>query len=215
METLLADASPLLSVPDLGAALHRTAKDGFAWLPGALPPTWRRAVLDQIEADRFRPLPSTSGTRVRADQLVVPTSPDGASPVARLVNRLGADVRRCAPVGSGLDGYAPTSGVCLRYRGEEDGIGPHRDGKGYVLLVAVFSLWGTASFSIVSDRTARRIVARRVAQPGDVCLLRGTGLAGVEDGRPWHSVAAPGGNGLRVSLVVRMAGCPARPHPPS
>ena len=209
MTTIHVEVAAAFRLPDLSSALAAVVTTGFACVDGALPPAWRRAVLDQVAGAAFRPLPATGATVVRADQHVIDGSADDASPAARLRRGFGDAVRRGAPAGSGLEAYAPNQAVCLRYRDARDGIGPHQDGKGYGLLVAVFTLRGSATFSVLTGRSGRRAVISRTVKAGDLVLLRGPGLAGEADGRPWHSVGGAHGRGDRIALVLRSTGRPA------
>ena len=109
-----------------------------------------------------------------------------------------------APGGEDLEHLAFNQALCLRYRGPSAGIGPHRDGKCFVLLVAAFTLRGSAPFSV---QPAGRAGGRQtvVVHPGDLCLLRAPGFGG-PDGRPRHAVGPPVGGGERISLTLRMRG---------
>ena len=192
------------ALPDLGPALQRVAEDGFAGVRAAVGRSWLGALADELGNRQFWPLPPTTRIHQCADQHIV--TPSGSAPVtAALAAALGAAVRSGGPEGAGLEAFTPTQATCLRYRGSAAGIGPHQDGKNYLLVVAVFTIRGRAPFSVVTDRTGHHVVDRWTTRPGDLCLLRGPGFAGHDDGRPWHCVGGPG-PGERLALVLRMTG---------
>ncbi len=94
----------------------------------------------------------------------------------------------------------------MAYQGRSSGISAHRDHRRYGLIVAILSLTGRGRLTIVADRTSNRTLAELDCRPGDLVLLRGTGLADPidrSDPRPLHAVSAPAG-GARVSLTFRM-----------
>lgn len=193
------------SLPPLAPALAGVARDGFALVPDALSASWRRAMLREVAAEPFWAMPDTvGGTRQRARQLIVHAG-DDARPVTCAVSAaLAAAVRAAAPGGAGVERFAPSHAMYLRYTGPEDGMGAHRDGMIYVLLVCVLTLHGAARFSVLPGRRGEP-QASWTTSPGDLCLLRAPGFAGVADGRPWHRVDGPDDE-ERVSVVFRMSG---------
>lgn len=195
------------SLPALGPALAGVARDGFALVPDALPAPWRRRMLREVAGEAFWAMPETVGrTPQRAHQLIVHRG-DAARPVTDAVGAaLAGAVRTAAPVGAGLDRFAPSHAMYLRYAGPEDGMGAHRDAMTYVLLVCVLTLRGAARFSVLAGPGGKPR-ASWTTEPGDLCLLRGPGFAGEPDGRPWHRVEGPDGE-ERVSVVFRMSGRP-------
>ncbi len=76
--------------------------------------------------------------------------------------------------------------VVQRYPAGPVGISPHRDGKGYINLIAVFVLEGEGRFCFCDDRegTDPRAI---VHEPGDLILMRGAGFLG-SDIQPFHFV---------------------------
>ena len=88
------------------------------------------------------------------------------------------------------------------------GITPHMDGKWFRRLVVVVTVYGRAAFAICGSRDPDDVVERWISGPGDLVLMRGPGLAGNLDGRPFHLVHGPL-EGERLSLGIRMAGKPA------
>jgi len=84
------------------------------------------------------------------------------------------------------------------------GITPHMDGKWYRRLVVVATVYGRAPFSICGSRDPDDVIERWISAPGDLVLMRGPGLAGHRDGRPFHLVDGPL-EGERLSLGIRMA----------
>jgi hypothetical protein len=102
----------------------------------------------------------------------------------------------------GLERYAPNVAYVQRYRPGSLGVSPHRDGKRFALLVAVFTTHGSASFSLCRGRSGGAL-ATWEAGPGSLALLRGPGLGGLPDGRPFHTVAGPA-CGERYSVTIRM-----------
>jgi hypothetical protein len=89
------------------------------------------------------------------------------------------------------------------YRPGSVGITAHLDGRWYRRLVAVFTLTGTARFEIRAGREGELLEAWQ-AGAGGVALMRGPGLAGARDGRPFHAVHGPR-RGVRCSLALRMS----------
>lgn len=113
-----------------------------------------------------------------------------------------ASVRKNGRAISGLESWQPTAAFVQRYKAGALGITPHLDGRRFGLLVAVFTIKGSARFSVHESRKGP-VTAWWEATPGSLVLLRGPGLAGVEDGRPFHSVGGARGE-ERYSVSFRM-----------
>ncbi len=103
----------------------------------------------------------------------------------------------------GLRSWRPNEAGVGVYRPGSIGITAHLDGHRYRRLVAVFTLVGSAPFEIRASREGA-VEQRWQARAGGVTLLRGPGLAGSIDGRPFHAVRGPA-RGVRCSLALRMA----------
>ena len=113
-----------------------------------------------------------------------------------LVHTQGTGVR-------GLVTWVPNEAGVARYPRDSFGITPHLDGRWYRRLVVVVTVFGTARFTICRTR-AGEVVDAWDAGPGSMSLMRGPGLGGRRDGRPFHTVGAPHG-GERCSLGLRMS----------
>ena len=113
-----------------------------------------------------------------------------------------ARLRRDGPRLAGLARWWPNEAYVQRYEPGALGVSPHRDGKRFAVLVAVFTIQGSARFALCRDR-AGTVVQEWDAGPGSLALLRGPGLADSEDRRPFHTVHGPTG-GRRCSVSFRM-----------
>ena len=82
------------------------------------------------------------------------------------------------------------------------GVSPHVDSKRFAVLVASFTIEGSARFALCQTR-AGEILQEWEAGPGSVTLLRGPGLLDAEDRRPFHTVHGPAA-GRRFSITFRM-----------
>lgn len=182
------------------------ATTGFAYVPSAISTLERVAALKEATSvdRRFLPLPDrVNGIRQRAEQLSIRIGDPNFPGINDLAASLTAAVTS-GEGGVGLERFAPTEARYMRYRGGRAGLGAHRDGTCYWMLVAVYSLSGRATFTIHPDGGERDDI-RILLQPGDLMLLRAPGLGGCPDGRPLHSVGPPLDN-ERVSLTIRMVG---------
>lgn len=191
---------------DLGSVMDDLTVAGFAHVPVAVPTAERLAILEEaarVDA-RFLPLPDrVNGVRQRAEQLSLRVG----DPAIPAINDLIASLTAAVTSGEetyGLERFTPTEARFMRYRGGRAGLGAHRDGTCYWMLVAVYSLAGRATFTVHPDSGGPEPL-HLLVQPGDLVLLRAPGFAGHPDGRPRHSVGPPL-DGERISLTVRMVG---------
>jgi hypothetical protein len=197
---------PLLLEDGIDDVLAVVAADGFALVRAALPEPDRRRLLEEASraGSRFLEVPErVNGVHQHADQLSLRVG----DPRCPVVNDLAA--RLAALVTSGADAhgvrrFAATEARFMRYRGDAGGLGPHRDGMCYGLVVAVYSLAGSAEFTVLPDGDGPTI--RLLVEPGDLLLLRAPGFDGEPDGRRRHAVGPPLCGGERVSLTLRMVG---------
>lgn len=187
------------------AVLGEVGREGFALVRGALPPAVCRRLLAEADAacGRFLRVPArVNGVNQQGSQLSVRIGDPRNPAVNDLASSLG-DMVRSSPDAYGLRRFEATEARYMRYRGRAGGLGPHRDGKCYGLMVAVYSLSGSAPFTVLPDGTEPAV--RMLVEPGDLLLLRAPGFAGQPDGRRRHAVGAPL-SGERVSLTMRMVG---------
>jgi hypothetical protein len=122
--------------------------------------------------------------------------------IERLRTALNAQVSVHADGIDGLGQWRPNHVSVQRYPPGALGITTHLDRKRYHYLVAVFTVEGCAPFIWCRDRAGTSEAVWH-AGPGSLVLLRGPGLAGIEDGRPLHTVTGPP-VGRRVSVTFRM-----------
>src|SRR5205823_5154482 len=119
--------------------------------------------------------------------------------VAALREELVHTIRKQAPADLGLADWWPNEAYVQRYETGVLGVTPHLDSKRFVLLVAVFTLLGSAEFSLCQERSGP-VIETWTTRPGTLVLLRGPGFGGVGDGRPFHAVRGPA-VGQRYSLT--------------
>lgn len=191
-----------------GAAdvLAEVSRNGFAVVRAALDDVDRLLLLAEAGAahERFLRVPArVNGVVQRADQLSLrigdPRCPTANGLAVRLRTLLTA-----GPDVHGIQPFRPTEARYMRYRGRAGGLGAHRDGMCYGLVVAVYSLAGSAIFTVLPDGAEPTV--RLLVEPGDLLLLRAPGFDGRPDGRRRHAVGPPLCGGERVSLTLRMAG---------
>lgn len=165
----------------------------------------------EVDAGPFRPFGESFGeVRQQIDGYDV-SIPDRAFPVLTALCRELRDLVRTH--GGGLRGLAtwtPNEVGVAHYATGSIGITPHMDGKWYRRLVVVATVYGRAPFAICGSRDPEDVVERWSAGPGDLVLMRGSGLAGHRDGRPFHLVEGPR-RGERLSLGIRMSRRPPSP----
>ena len=157
-----------------------------------------------MRAGPFHPFGETFGSvRQQIDGYDVPV-PDDAFPVlTRFTRDLGALVRRQGRAIRGLRTWFPNEVGIAHYVPGSIGITPHMDGRWYRRLVVVATITGRARFAICGSRDPDDVVEEWRSAPGDLVLMRGPGLAGARDGRPFHLVEGPR-RGERLSLGIRM-----------
>lgn len=185
-------------------ALERTGTRGFAYVPDALDPSFREALRAEIDAGPWRRFDEPHGrVRMQIEGFDVDAPMDGFPTIARLRDDLEALVRRDGAAIRGLKTWSPNEAGAVRYRPGAMGISAHMDGRSYRRLVVVVTVHGTAPFSVHETREGPALDTW-VAEAGGMTLMRAPGLAGVRDGRPFHSIPGPK-RGTRISLALRMA----------
>jgi hypothetical protein len=188
---------------DLGRPLQALREADAAFIPLALSEPSRQQLQREIEDGPFQRLPDQIGpVRQEADLFVI--TGDMASYPA--VSRLRAEfVTRLRQGGSQLAGLArwwPNQAYVQRYEPGTLGVSPHLDSKRFAVLVAIFTIEGSARFALCQTR-AGEVIQEWEAGPGSLTLLRGPGLLDTEDQRPFHTVHGPTA-GRRLSITLRM-----------
>jgi hypothetical protein len=178
---------------DLRAPLRQVAETGIAVVPGAV--AVPAGLMDEFATLPYKEPPRGAHPVTTRSELAVLSTGDGYPLLSRLRTELVAAVNR-----SVVD-WRPDQIFVRRYRQGSEGMTPHRDGTRFRLLVATVSVLGSAYFFRHDEKG--EVIHRWPLDPGDLVLLRGTGLRGVEDGRPYHSVGGPAGD-LRCSVAFRM-----------
>ena len=190
---------------DLRIPLAACARTGHARIASAIDPGTLARLREEVDAGPFRPVAETFGSvRQQIDGYDV-SLPDRAFPVlTRFARDLGELVRRHGRAIRGLRSWRPNEVGIAHYVPGSIGITPHMDGRWYRRLVVVATLTGRARFAICASRDPDDVVDEWGSEPGDLVLMRGPGLAGARDGRPFHLVEGPR-RGQRLSLGIRMA----------
>jgi len=185
--------------------LRRCAGDGFARIEGAIPSAALSELRDEIAAGPFRSFGTSFGSvRQEIDGYDVELPSRDFPLLSRLGGDLGRLVRRDGRGIRGLATWRPNEVGITHYVEGSIGITPHLDGKWYRRLVLVATIHGRAPFAVCGSRDPDDVIERWIAGPGDLVLMRGPGLGGMADGRPFHLVGTPEG-GERLSLGIRMA----------
>ena len=189
---------------DLRDALGACARIGHARVPSALSTDFLPRLRAEIERGPFRPFGESFGpVRQQIDGYDV-RIPATGFPLLTALSRELRDVIRSHGRGvRGLATWAPNEVGVAHYVPGSVGITPHMDGKWYRRLVIVATVYGRAPFAICGSRDPKDTIDRWMSGPGDLVLMRGPGLAGARDGRPFHLVEGPR-RGERLSLGIRM-----------
>ena len=203
------DVGALHSDLDLARPLQALTQAGAAFAPHALSEPFRQRLQREIEAGPFQRLPDEMGpVRQEADLFVISGGMADHPAVARLRAEVVTRVRRDGPQLPGLARWWPNHAYVQRYKPGALGVSPHRDGKRFAVLVAIFTVEGSARFALCQTR-AGEIIQEWDAGPGSLTLLRGPGLLDAEDRRPFHTVRGPT-VGRRFSVTFRMEEQPRR-----
>jgi hypothetical protein len=188
---------------ELGRSVQALGEAGAAFVPHALSEPFRRQLQREIQDGPFQRLPDQVGpVRQEADLFVVTDAMTAHPALARLRAAFVARLRQDGPRLAGLARWWPNEAYVQRYEPGALGVSPHLDSKRFAVLVAVFTIQGSARFTLCRDR-AGAVVQEWDAGPGSLVLLRGPGLLDAEDQRPFHAVHGPTG-GRRFSVSFRM-----------
>jgi hypothetical protein len=194
----------------LADALRGCADEGFGRLERAIDDAILGSLRIELDVGPFRPFGESFGpVRQQIDGYDVSIPSDSFPLLTSLCGQLRDAVRAAGVDVRGLATWSPNEVGIAHYVPESIGITPHMDGKWYRRLVAVLTVSGRAPFAICGSRDPDDVIARWSAGPGDLVLMRGPGLAGHRDGRPFHLVEGPR-RGERLSIGIRMS---VRPQP--
>jgi hypothetical protein len=190
---------------DLPAALLACAATGHARIAGAVAPAILRRLRTELDAGPFRRFRESFGSvRQQIDGYDVEIPSDGFPTLTALCRALEQRVRAYGRGIRGLATWRPNEVGIAHYVPASIGITPHLDGKWYRRLVVVATVYGRARFAICGSRDPDDVADEWTSTPGDLVLMRGPGLGGVRDGRPFHLVEGPA-RGERLSLGIRMS----------
>ena len=188
---------------ELRQALEQVRDVGRAVVKEALSEAWCAAIVSEVAERHFEKLPPTIGSVRQETELLLLTGEFGEVPsVVGIREDLVAAVRSQAPEATELDDWWPNEAYIQRYEPGSLGVTAHVDSKRFVLLIAVFTLLGSSEFVLCEGRSGD-VIETWETRPGTLVLLRGPGLGGLEDGRPFHAVRGPV-VGQRYSLTFRM-----------
>jgi hypothetical protein len=207
----VSDARALVAEVPLGAALRACATGGHARIAGAIEPAFLRRLRAELDAGPFRPFRESFGpVRQQIDGYDVAVPSVDFPLLSELSEDVGALVRTEGRRIRGLATWRPNEVGIAHYVPGSIGITPHLDGKWYRRLVVVATVYGRARFAVCGSRDSTDVVEAWTSSLGELVLMRGPGLAGNRDGRPFHLVDGPS-RGERLSVGIRMAvGGPGR-----
>lgn len=192
-----------MDLRDLRRPLERAGEVGAALVEKALGEEQRAAILRDVAHRRFERVVPTIGPVRQETELLLLTGDLGDTPsIATLREELVQGIREQALVYLGLGDWWPNEAYVQRYEPGALGVTVHVDSKRFVLLVAVFTILGSSEFYLCEGRSGP-VVEQWTTHPGTLVLLRGPGVGGVVDGRPFHAVRGPV-KGQRYSLTFRM-----------
>jgi hypothetical protein len=187
-----------------GPALRRTAAQGFAHLDDVVEPALLRALWRELRAGPLRPMEGSFGrVRMQIAGFDVADPMDAFPRIAELRDAVTERVRREGANIRGLATWRPNEAGIGMTRPGQTGITSHLDGRWYRRLVAVVTVAGSARFEVTATREGPVVEGWR-AGPGGMTLMRGPGLAGRRDGRPFHRIGPPS-RGVRCSVALRMS----------
>ena len=190
---------------DLRDALGACARVGHARVPSAVGGNALGRLRAEIERNAFHPFGESFGqVRQQIDGYDIRVPASEFPVLTALCRDLRVAVRSHGRGVRGLASWAPNEVGVTHYVSGSIGITPHKDGKWYRRMVVVVTVYGRAPFAICGSRDPDDVVARWISGPGDLVLMRGPGLAGARDGRPFHLVEGPR-RGERLSLGIRMS----------
>jgi hypothetical protein len=205
----MGETSVLVPGLDLRGALRACATIGHARVASALSIDFLRRLRAEIDTGPFHPFGESFGpVRQQIDGYDVRIPASGFPLLTALCRDLRDAVRSQGRGVRGLATWAPNEVGVAHYVPGSIGITPHMDGKWYRRIVIVATVYGRSPFAICGSRDPQDIVERWIARRGDLVLMRGPGLAGARDGRPFHLVEGPR-PGERLSLGIRMSRRPS------
>ena len=196
----------------LTSALRRVGARGFAHVDGLVGAAFLRDLRREVERGPLRRMAGTfgaAGVRMEIDGYDLEAPFEGFPLLTELASSFTGRVRSDGAEVRGLQSWRPNEAGVAVYRSGSVGVTSHLDGRWYRRLVAVFTVAGSARFEVRSAREGD-LLERWDARAGSVTLMRGPGLAGVRDGRPYHAVHGPP-RGSRCSLALRMRVDPPGP----
>lgn len=189
----------------LRAALRDTSSNGFAHVDGLVELELLREVARELDGGPLRHMAGTfgkAGVRMEIDGFDLDAPFDGFPALSELASAFEERVLRDGDGIRGLRTWSPNEAGAARYHPGSVGVTSHMDGRWYRRLVAVFTVAGSARFEVRASREGE-VLDRWNAAAGSVTLMRGPGLGGVRDGRPYHAVHGPP-RGVRWSVALRM-----------
>jgi hypothetical protein len=193
----------LISGNHIRDGLDRVQEVGAAFIEAALDREAARNVALESSRGTFERLAEREGTaRQDGEYFMLAGDMDGYPLIEHLCRELKTIIIEKGSHITGLESWHPNEAWIQRYRGAGAGITVHKDLKRYRLLIAVFTVTGTATFTVCQNRAGDAETVWQ-AGSGSLVLLRGSELGGVDDGRPLHAVGAPG-HGERISVSFRM-----------
>lgn len=199
----MSSLSALSTKVALGRGLDAARRSGAAFISEGLTAAFRQRLAQEVSAGPFARMSTYEGRAQQEGELFhIGADLTGYPGVRQLRDELVAGIRAHGDRIPELAAWMPNEIHIQRYPTRALGITPHLDHKRYHLLIAIFTVAGSAPFTWCADRSGTAHEEWQ-AGPGSLVLLRAPGLAGVQDGRPLHKVGGPV-SGERISVTFRM-----------
>jgi hypothetical protein len=180
--------------------LEETSRHGASYFGGALRLSVCGALSEEAAPHPFSTLKPDPAKRVIEDMQLLKV--ELGHPRFPMVSHVGDELANLInPFLTGRSNrlWQPNEAAIHRYHSTGQGLGAHRDFSSDVLIIAVFTLFGSGTFELLHEDGS--LNQAWDCQPGGLCLMRAPGLTGQDD-RPLHR-ALPPAIGLREAVIYR------------
>ncbi len=187
-----------LDLARIAGAVRAVGAAGIVHCPGVLSASTSQEWAAELAAGPFARVEQAGSVRERYETY----SLTGGFVAYPLTAALAAELRGIVAGLPATAGWAPNEAVVQQYRGDDAGIGPHRDFSRNVALIAIFTVSGKTVLEHLGPPPNYSIINSWTVTPGDLVLIRADGYGGRRLSRPYHRVLAPSDGG-RLAATFR------------